>query len=259
MKKKIRFSTVSIGSEPDKPEIPEVASFIRSHRGSEADLITFSLAQSVTAQKDAGIESLCAGGLFCLPRVESALSQSTGEWQHNSSFLVSDARMMTKLAGTVSAALPAPHLSEASPDPDNEEQYADYCDSFGDLLRDMRDAGIKSHILHTRSVEQIESERLASKKILFVAPEGDFSIQGELLEFQQTLTLDNSHVSMIPGLLEQYDIRSVTIINPDESGLKSVLEWIDPDQIYAGGYGTGPEGPYWRRLAEKATISINTG
>ncbi len=259
MKKKIRFSTVSIGSEPDKPEIPEVAAFIRSHRGVEADLITFSLAQSVTAQKGARINSICAGGLFYLPRVESALSNSTGEWLHNSSSLVNDARIMTRIAGTVSAALPAPQLSTTSPPPDDEETYADYCDEFGDLLRDMRDAGIKGHVLHIKSVQEIESERLASKKTEFIAPDGDFSVQGDLLEFQRTLTLNNSHVSMICGLMEQYDIRSIVIINPDESGLKTVLEWVDPDQVFAGGYGAGPEEAYWEKIAERAAVSIETG
>ena len=257
MAKKILFPTISIGSEPEKPDIEELASFIRSHRGSEGDLITFYLVRSLSAQKEAGISSPCGGGLFCMPRLEASILCTPDGFHHDSSAIAADAEIMFLTAGPGKSALPAPHQVPGSPDPDDDERYADYCDEFAGLLRDMRDAGITGHILHAQRVCPIEIERLASRKISFIIPDGGEEVQRELLEFQHTITLTNSRLSLLDNIIDQYDVRGVTIINPDIDGFRIAMQYFDTDQISAGGYGTGQESDYWKKSAENATITIN--
>ena len=257
MVKKIRFPTISIGSEPDQPDLGELAGFVRSHRGSEGDLITFYLVRSLSAQTGSGISSPCGGGLFYMPRLEASILCTPDGFHHDSSEIAADAEIMFLTAGPVKAALPAPHLVPGSPDPDDEERYADYCDEYACLLRDMRDTGITGHFLHAQRVFPIEIERLASRKNSFIIPDGGEEVQRELLEFQHTITLTNSRLPLLDGIIDQYDVRGVTIINPDRDGFRIAMQYFDIDQISAGGYGTGQESDYWKKCAETSTITIN--
>ncbi|MFH0966998.1 MAG: hypothetical protein V1862_04860, partial [Methanobacteriota archaeon] len=210
MMKKIRFNTISLGSEPDQPDISSLIHFVRSYRGERADLITFHLIQSLSAQIGAGISSPGAGGVFCLPRIEGAITCTSDECFHDSSDIIADALLMVHVAGPVRSVLPAPHLTHGYPDTNDEERCADYCDEFAGLLRDMRDKEIISHYLHAKEVNPIEIERIASSKIQIIIPGGDENIQGALLEHQHRITLHNSLVAMLENLIDHYDIRHLT-------------------------------------------------
>lgn len=251
--KKIRFNTISFGSEPDQPDISSLTRFVKAYRGQQADLITFNLIRSLSAQIGAGISSPGAGGIFCHPRIEEAISCSSEEYFHDSSDMIADACLMVRTAGPVRSVLPAPHLIHGSPKTSDEEAYADYCDEFAGILRDMRDKEIISHSLHATEVNSIEMERIASKKNQFLIPYGDEHAQGALLEHQHRLTIHTSRIAMLEGLIDHYDIRSLTIIDPEEEGFRLALDHLDPDQISSGGYAVHQEEVYWKEIVEKAT------
>ena len=256
MRKIIRFNTISLGSEPDQPDIASVTRFVRSYRGQLADLVTFNLIHSLSAQIEAGITSPGAGGVFYHSRIDAAISSSYDEYYRDSSDIIADTLMMIHTAGPVQSVLPAPHLIHGCPDASDEERSADYCDEFVGILRDMREEGITGHILHAKEVHPIEIERIASQKTMIIIPDGDKKVQEALLEDQNRLILHNSRVAMLAELIDHYDIRSLTIIDPDEEGFRLALEDLDPDQIIAGGYATHQEEEYWKDLVEKAIAPL---
>lgn len=257
MRKKIRFPTVSLGSEPEKPDMSALIRFIGSHRGQDVDLITFHLTDSLSAQIEAEISNPGAGGLFCRPRMEKAITCSRDECYCESYELVTDAEIMVQAAGSVQSVLPAPHLLKGSPDPSDEERYADYCDEFARILRDMRDRRVSGHILHARDVHQMEFERIFSKKTRFIIPDGDKAVQGMLLEHQNQVVLNRSRIASLSDLIDHYDVRSLTIIDPDQEAFRQALELMDPETVTAGGYATSKEHEYWKNLNLTATAPAN--
>lgn len=254
MKKKIRFPTISLGSEPDQPDIDELAGFIRSHGPYEGDLITFKHLRSLQAQKDAKISLPCTGGLFCLPRIRTALPYPSASRHPDASDLIADAAMMTQISGSIHSALPAPQFLVGTSEVSDDEKFADYCNEFSKILRNMRDVHIKGHLLHAKESIPIELEQLVSRKTRFIIPDGTLTNQEALLEHQQELTISNSRMSLVIELIDQYEIRKLTIIEPDEAGYKLALEMFEVDQISTGGYGSGNEQTYWEMISSVAEI-----
>jgi hypothetical protein len=256
MAKKIRFNTISLGSEPDQPGIPAIAAFIQHNKGYEADLISCMLTESLKAQKEAGILSLCAGGDYILPRFDTAISCSEEECHVDTSSFILDAQIMMNTAMHAKSALFGPELIPSCPKCSDEELYADFCDLYADILRCMRDCGVVGHILHAQRICPIDSERLASRKTWFAIPDGEYPAQESILEFQKTLILRNEKISMLSTLLEQYEIRSLVILEPNLESLYQALEYFDPEQISIGGFAKGDERAYWKKLEGNSTIPM---
>jgi hypothetical protein len=256
MRKKIRLNTVSLGSEPDQPDILSLSRFIGTCRGRRADLLTFKLIQSLSAQTEAGITTPGAGGIFYGSRIEPAITCSSDEYFRNSSDVLDDMVLMTDMAGPVRSILPAPHLLHSSPDPTDEERYADYCDQFAGILRDMRDNGITGHIIHAKEAYQIEIELIASQKTWIVIPGGEEKVQESLLEHQHRMALHNPGMRMLADLVDRYDIRHLTIMDPVEESIRQAFEFLDPDQISVGGYAISSEEGYWNELVKKSLVPL---
>lgn len=257
MGKKIRLNTISLGSEPDQPDISVVAEFISTFLGFEADIVTCMLASSLKAQKEAGIVSPCAGGLFTSSRFDTAITCSKDECYSDPAAFVSDAEIMVQILKRVKSALPAPDMIQSAPDSSDEDQYADFCDLYLSILRSMRDVNISGHILHTRDPSPIFLELLGSAKTLFVNPEGNQKSQELLLEYQETLVLHTDRIRMLSDLIDQYDVRRIIIQDPDTEGIKEALRHMDPEKVSVCGYGSGSEGEYWKKVFDSAEVLIN--
>lgn len=258
MAKKIRLKTISLGSEPDQPDMDELTCFIRSMKGQDADLTTYYLIRSLKKQLEAGISSPAGGGLFMQPRFEDALTYSSeGCYVHTSGF-EADARMMIKTASQAKSVLPSPGLLSGAPSPEDEEAFAEFCDSYSQVLRSMRDQKITGHILHSKEISPIESELLSSRKTIFVIPEGSVDVQSELLEVQSTLALTSSRIQILDDLVDQYDIKMLILVDPDEDGLKGALKHFDTDRIQVGGYGRPENDQYWKHIGENAEVTLPT-
>lgn len=257
MIKKIRFNTKSLGSEPNEPDVSELAGFIRTHGPYEGDLITFKLLNSLYAQKEAHISVLCAGGLFCLPRIQSALPTGPKTREPDTADLISDSNNLVMLGGiSVLAALPAPHVCVDTQKIMDEEWFADYCTAFSGILRSMRDVHIRGHILHATGITQIELELLVSQRVQFCIPDGKLPEQETILEFQPDLILANSRVSLLEDLMDQYTIRSLTLVDADREGLKQAMKCLEPEKISVAGYAKGCEEPYWHQIKKESEIPI---
>ncbi|PWR71975.1 hypothetical protein [Methanospirillum lacunae] len=256
MAKKIRLKTISLGSEPDQPDMDELTCFIRSMKGQEADLTTYYLIRSLEKQLEAGITSPACGGRFMQSRFEDALICSPEGCHVSTSVFEDDARVMIKTAGPVASVLPSPGLLPESPDPEDEEAFAEFCDVYAKILRNMRDQKITGHILHAKEVSMIEAEHLSSRKTIFVIPDGTFVAQSGLLEFQSTIALSRTRVKFLDELIDQFDIRRLILVDPNEEGFKKALQHLDPEKIQVGGYGKGEDRQYWKCIADSAEIPL---
>ncbi|HWQ66060.1 MAG TPA: hypothetical protein VN372_04220 [Methanospirillum sp.] len=258
MVKKIRFNTVSLGSEPKNPEVEELIRFVASFRGQETDLIRYNLIQSQTAQFEAGISSRCVGGRFCISRVEKALHFNSEECILDPDDLILDAQVMVRETGSIHGALPAPHLLSGRPDFSDEELVSDYCDGYAELIRTIRDSGVSTHILHADRFEPIEIERLASRKVRFFITHAELADIELLLEHQSRVFIKSDQIPLLPGLLEQYDPKELVILDPDEETLDLALQDIDVDRILVGGYcSEESEREYWRMIADQSTLTTD--
>lgn len=257
MIKKIRFNTKSLGSEPNEPDVSELAGFIRTHGPYEGDLITFKLLNSLYAQKEAHISAPCAGGFFYLPRIQSALPIGSINREPDTADLISDANNLVMVGGiSILTALPAPHVCADTQMIRDDEWFADYCTAFSAIMRSMRDVHIKGHILHATRITQIELELLVSRRVQVCTPDGSRSEQEKILESQPYLILANSRVHLLGDLMDQYTIRSLTLVDADREGLKQAMECLEPEKISVAGYAKGCEEPYWHQIKKESEIPI---
>ncbi|MDD1673668.1 MAG: hypothetical protein LUP99_04585, partial [Methanomicrobiales archaeon] len=71
MPKQLKIPIRSLGSEVEDPPISALSVWIATHRGIEADLITYKLDESIRVQKEVDIPA--AGGRFYGPHLSSSL------------------------------------------------------------------------------------------------------------------------------------------------------------------------------------------
>lgn len=254
MGKQIAFQTVSLGSEPDIPDISDVVSFVSTHRGEEADLVTVLLSASVQPQKTAGITQVCSGGRFYKQR----FCEYYKDADRNLSFLTDgeiiravqrDACHAVSEANRCSFALVGPSWLDPLGSVSGAD-WADDCFSFyRSIRRTMRDAGIVGHVIHDAcdSVDTIEG--LTGSKVLLFPDNVTVPVLENLLEYQRTVAVTDEEYSLIPPLLEQYEIRKLILIRPTKKTLSEVLELMDPDALLVGGYrkeDSIPAEEYWK-------------
>lgn len=256
MGRKIQVKTISLGSEPDAPDVDELAAFIADHRGYEADLISAQLFSSVTAQIIAGIDTPAAGGLFCHDRIEQAVV-----WDNeygatvDPSILLQDMPFISRRGVRLLSVHESPSLIGTGPSPDDEEGFEEFCKAYSGLLRVLRDGGIVGHVLHTRAPSSIELELFSGPKTTLYVHDAELVDLEELLEVTGTLVIPADSTSMAASLTEQFQIRRLILVEPDADSLSDALSILDQDHIRVGGYATGPEEEYWKKIAESAVIS----
>jgi catechol 2,3-dioxygenase-like lactoylglutathione lyase family enzyme len=97
-------------------------------------------------------------------------------------------------------------------------------------------------------------EHLAGPRTLFFLP----GLTGEdlprLLEWQGTVVLARDLLGDALGLLDEFDLRHLAILDGDPGDLSTALEHLDPDQVSLGGYCTEECKRYWKELVERAVI-----
>ena len=79
------------------------------------------------------------------------------------------------------------------------------------------------------------------------------------MDFMVVWFINMTRLPLLPALADQYTIREVTIIDPAPPDYASVMQILDPDQIVAGGYGTGSEREYWAGLTGMAEVPVQAG
>lgn len=259
MARRITIQVRSFGSEAGLPAVTEVAEWLKDMRGEEADLMTYRLGRSLGAQE--GVAVPAAGGIFYGERWREAFTGMAdgvlvGEPGVDSSAVAADARYIRAKRKEAWFSLPAPHmLGFRDAYIGDEEEFAGVIAAgYARLARDMRDLGVRGHILVAERADEAELERLAGNRILFFPRDpGRFDLD-LLLEYQDALILPAGDIDRAADIMERFRVRRLILLDPDD--LLVATRLVDPDMLEVGGYCSGEGCPdYWESLVGRAFIS----
>ncbi|MDD1678858.1 MAG: hypothetical protein LUO93_06710 [Methanomicrobiales archaeon] len=259
MSKRIKIPVRSLGSEVEEPAIPALAAWIAAHRGLEADLITYQMEESLQVQ--GGVDFPAAGGRFYEPRLIAAIRSInggvlSGEPALDHRFFIGDAERVVSLRKGAWCSLPAPHLwgvRDAYYHDTDEFQEA-LCRCVGQLLRTMRDRGIKGHILLCDEYLEEEIEKLAGPRVLMYTENPHPKGLSILLEHQRSIAVPGERVEVALSLLDEFDINRLIVVDPSRDVLVRVQSHFDPGSYEVGGYCRKECGGYWSQLIDSAFI-----
>ena len=259
MKKKISCVVRSIGSEPGEPDAADVAAWISGHRGEEADLISYALDRTLAAQDE--VENRCAGGLFYGERILESLvgvkdGMLRGEPSVDLRAIRQDAERIRRAGKWNWCALPSLTSLDLEDEyfNDREEFVAALSELYRKIMREMRDAGVQGHVILGDRFSELEREELASRKVIFASPTWDSAANRGILSVQHTLVLPATHLGRLELLLENYEVRSVCLLDGEPKEFTAACAWFDPQEIVAGGYAPTADPDYWKNIISKAYL-----
>jgi len=234
MARRITIPVRSFGSEAPVPTVPKLAEWLKGMRGEEADLTTYRLTRSLGAQE--GVTVPAAGGVFYGDRWREAfLGMADGvlvnEPGIDPTTVVADARYIQARRKGAWFSLPAPHMLgfHDAYIGDAEEFAETIATGYARLAREMRDVGVRGHVLIADLADEIELEILAGRKIVFFP--------------------------RAPDLMEQFRVRRLILLAPEAGDLAAAAAFVDPDMLEAGGYCEDGCPDYWKGLVDRAFIS----
>lgn len=259
MARRITIPVRSFGSEVGMPGVPELAEWLKSVKGEEADLTTYRLSRSLDAQE--GVALPAAGGLFYDERWREAFvgmkdGVLVGEPGTDPEAVAADARFIRARRKEARVSLPAPHMLGFRDGymGDDEEFSETIAAGYARLAREMRDAGVQGHVLIADTADPIELETLASRKILFFPRSpGGFDLE-LLLEYQGELILPAEEIGRAEDLMERFRVRKLILLDPEEEDLAAAAAFADPDMLSVGGYCEENCPEYWKGLVDRAFI-----
>jgi hypothetical protein len=174
--------------------------------------------------------------------------------------LVADAIRCRSIRKGTYVTLPAPDLLGLA-----DRFYGDPDDGvdalamvYRSLMRSMRDAGIGGHVLVADHLRPDVAERLAGPKTFLFVEHPDRQTIELLLESQQQVAVDPDQVEKVLGMVDEYEVQRLTVIDPDAGSLAAAAEVLDPDRIIAGGYCRTGGKDYWQDLASRAWVFKET-
>ncbi|HON81504.1 MAG TPA: hypothetical protein PLN56_04840 [Methanoregulaceae archaeon] len=263
MGKRLSFPTRSFGSDAVLPDLALLTAWVAERRGREGDLISFLLERALRPQLDAGISLPCAGGSFYSDRWRQAINGIedgvvTGELECRAEDVARDAEDLIRVRRGLFVAIPGPHLLGLQ-----DRYYQDRGEAgealfsvYRSLMREQRDAGVDGHVLFCERVHRPELEALARRKVFFFPKSMTRKSLSLLLEYQQTIAVWPSGLSLLSGLIDDYEVHRVVLLNPDAQDFRQALQLMDPDQIFCGGYCRESCDEYWTSLVKSAELLI---
>lgn len=259
MVRRITIPVRSFGSEVGVPGVPELAGWVKEARGEVVDLTTYRLDRSLEAQ--VGVTIPAVGGAFYGERWREAFlgmedGVLVGEPGIDPSAVIADAQYIHARRKDAWFSLPAPHMLRVSDAyiGDAEEFSETITAAYARLAREMRDVGVRGHVLIADRADEIELERLAAGKIIFF-PRDPATFDLELLlEYQDDLILPAMEIGRAPDLMDQFHARRLILLDAGAGDLAATREFADPDMIEAGGYCEEDCPRYWDELVGRAFI-----
>jgi hypothetical protein len=263
MKKRHNLATRAFGAEPvRRPDIAVLAEWITANRGTAADIITYLLDQSLAPQVLAGVLTPCSGGRFYKNRIMGSLlgvkeGKATEEIGLDFRAAGEDAAQIINQKKGAWIAMPAPHLLGITDMyyHDEAEWHDAIAGTYRTIMRSMRDAGISGHVLICDTLSEPEITALSHQKVFFFQPKTDRPGLSCLLEHQQEVAVSRKKLDTVLDLTNEFDIRKVIIMDPDEDSISRALSCLDPDHISIGGYCLDRCDTYWKNLVETAVYT----
>jgi hypothetical protein len=259
MAKARRVPVRSFGSEVEIPAVGELAEWVREQRGSAADLTTYFLDHSLSVQ--AAVDLPCAGGLCYGDRWLSALHGVRDrvlvhDLDPFPGDVEGDALLITAARRGAWVGVPAPHLLEIRDEyfHDPDECCAALCGSYRELMRAMRDRGIRGHVILAETPDGCELEILAGSRAYYVVRNPKVDDLEAILEHQPRIAVPSALLPEAAALQDEYRIRSIALLDPAPGDLANASELLDPGRIETGGYCAGGCREYWEDLVERSLI-----
>ncbi|HMK16395.1 MAG TPA: hypothetical protein VK450_05690 [Methanomicrobiales archaeon] len=254
-----RVPVRSYGSEVPEPQPVDLAGWIQRRKGTGGDLTSYLLEESLEPQE--GVDFPCAGGRIYLARVRESIGGLEGEDlvrepSAETALVEEDARWGASRRKGLLFCLPAPHTLGIQDTyyHDREEFCEGLSGCYRQIFRAMRDAGAGGHVLLGEQVHEGEMGHLAGPRTSFFFPglaEGDLP---RLLEYQNAITIPRGLLREALGLLDEFELRHLSIVDGTGEDLRAALEYLDPDQVSLGGYCAGDCKTYWKGLVERSAI-----
>jgi hypothetical protein len=249
----------SFGSETPEPTVPALAEWVKGRKGLAGDLTTYFLERSLDPQE--GVDMPCVGGRIYRARIVETFVGLEGETLTrepavDTALVEEDARWGAARSKGLWFSVPAPHLLGIRDEyyHDREESCEGICTCYRQVMRAMRDSGAGGHVLLGDEVNEEELEHLAGPRTFFFYPELGEEDLPALLEAQNTVAVPGRLLPVALDLLDEYDLRSLFILDGKQEDLLTASEFMDLDQISLGGYCTEGCGEYWKKLVERAVI-----
>ncbi|HZD43624.1 MAG TPA: hypothetical protein VE134_06145 [Methanomicrobiales archaeon] len=259
MAKRYVIVTRSFGAEVEKPDISSLAAWLPQRKGRAGDLMTILLELSLHTQGE--IDLPCGGGLFYRERLLETIGGIEGdalthEPDVNPAHVVMDAVSLLSYNRNTWCALPAPSMLDISNRyyRDSAEFFEGLVSAYSDLMRTMRNAGIKGHVLISRQPEEIELEELAGRRALFFLLDPDQQSIATLLEHQREIAIPPSLFDSVLGLMGEFAVQKVALLDPARGDLEQAALHMDIENLQAGGYCREECAAYWETLSEQAYV-----
>lgn len=255
MAKRITFPVRALGSDVSEPEMENLAKWVGGRKGKPGDLLTYQLDTAFRAQLDAGVDYPCAGGPFYAKRWLDSMGglddkTVTGELYALPDRVLEDAIEIAKAKRGAFFAVPSP-ASLGLKDRyfgDNDEFHTVLYEVYRTLMREMRDGTIAGHVLLVDTFEEEDMAALAGKKAFFFLREPSRANLEILLEYQRDIAIPKNRIPDIEGLLDEFQIGRILLLDPDEPAFRELLAVRDPDMIMTAGFCTGSFETYWKDL-----------
>jgi len=249
----------SFGSETHEPTVRELADWVKERKGMAGDLTTHLLEESLNPQE--GVDLPCPGGRIYRARIlETFIGLEEGtltrEPAVETALVEEDARWGAARSKGLWFSIPAPHLLGIRDEfyHDREEFCEGICTCYKQIMRAMRDSGAGGHVLLGDEVHEDELEHLAGPRTFFFYPTLEEEDLPAILEFQNSVAVPGNLLSTALDLLNEYDLRSLFILDGKQEDFLSATDYLDPEQISFGGYCYEECGEYWKDLVERAVI-----
>ncbi len=260
MNKRRNLPVWSFGGKNDT-DVPTLAAWAGRQKGGVCDLLSFKVECSLKDQS--GLDRLAYGGMSYADRMYDSIGGIRSGFLREEpwmrpEYLLDDASRAVSLSRKVWAVLPSPlHLKiEDAIFHDREEYESSLCSMYKLLMREMRDAGIYGPVIVGEQFSSVESELLPGRRVLLHSLSGGSKAISGILEVQNYLSLPAHRLSVIPDLLDEYDLRSLTVIDGTEKDFSGLLSYFDPGDLTAGGLSSGGGREYWEDVSSHAFVLV---
>lgn len=259
MGKRQKLATRALGAEPEKPDIAALSGWVAEHRGRTADITTYLLDRSLAPQIEAEIGMPCAGGKFYADRLLASIDgivdrNAIRDLHADTPAVVEDAAGIVVQRKGAWCALPAPRVLAITDAyyGDTDEWSDAICGIYKTILRAMRDMGVFGHVVICDRATETECAALGGRKVFFFQPSPSRDDLMCLLEYQHRIAVGNNELPVLLGLMNEFTVGHVLLVDPDPHAIELARSHLDPDQITVAGYCTGDSGTYWKDLVVHA-------
>ncbi|NYT05912.1 MAG: hypothetical protein GKC04_06020 [Methanomicrobiales archaeon] len=263
MKKQVEVAIRGLGADFREPRAPELAEWVRSQRGKTCDILSYYIEQTLKPQTE--VDTPAAGGTWYGERWKESIGGIengllTAEPHGDAAAVTADAGRMQAVRKGAWASAPPPsalYIGDAYYD-DADECSAALAGCYRQLMRAMRDEGVRGHVFIADAFDDVELEVLAGGKTLFCSFSRDPGVHMAILEHQTTLAVPSRDAAMAISLGNEYEIRRIILVDADSHGLALCADNFDPDEIIAGGYCRSACDAYWKSVKASARIVLDS-